>query len=43
VAVAAGIAMVRIVGDGPNSAIVVVDTADPHVRYIPYCTLEEHR
>jgi hypothetical protein len=29
VAVAVGIAMVGIVGDGPNSAAIVVDAADP--------------
>jgi hypothetical protein len=42
VVVAAGIVAVEIVGDGPNSATVVVDVADPQVVYIPCGTLEEH-
>jgi hypothetical protein len=42
-AVAAGIVAVGIVGDDPNSAAVVVDTADPQVGYTPCGTLEEHR
>jgi hypothetical protein len=40
--VAAGIVTVEIVGDGPNSAAVVVDAADPQVGYTPCGTLEEH-
>jgi hypothetical protein len=35
--------MVEIVGDGPSSAAVVVDAADPQVGYTPYDTSEEHR
>jgi hypothetical protein len=41
-AVATGIAAVGIVGDGPNSAAVVVDAADPQAGYTPYGILEEH-
>jgi hypothetical protein len=41
--IAAGIAAVGIVGDYPNSAVVVVDTADLQVGYTPYGTWEEHR
>jgi hypothetical protein len=41
--VATGIAADGIVGDGPNSATVVVDVADPQVGYTPCGTLEEHR
>jgi hypothetical protein len=41
--VAAGIVEVGIVGDGPNSAVVVVNAADPQVGYTPCGTLEEHR
>jgi hypothetical protein len=43
VAVAAGIVAVGIVGDGPNSAAVVVNVVDPQVGYTPCGTLEEHR
>jgi hypothetical protein len=43
VVVAARIAMVGIVDDGPNSAAVVVDAADPRVGYRQCGTLEEHR
>jgi hypothetical protein len=42
-AVAIGIATVGIVFDYINSAIVVVDTADPQVAYTPCGTWEEHR
>jgi hypothetical protein len=42
-AVATGIVAVGIVGDGPNSAVVIVDVADPQVGYTPCGTLEEHR
>jgi hypothetical protein len=42
-AVAAGIVVVGIVGDGPNSTAVVVDVADPQVGYTPCGTLEEYR
>jgi hypothetical protein len=42
-AVAARIAAAGIVGDGPNSAAVVVDAADPQVGYTPCGALEEHR
>jgi hypothetical protein len=41
--VATGIVAVGIVCDGPNSATVVVDAADPQVGYTPCGTLEEHR
>jgi hypothetical protein len=40
--VTAGIVAVGIVGDGSNSAAVVVNTADPKVGYTPCGTLEEH-
>jgi hypothetical protein len=43
VVVAAGIAVVGILGDGPNSAAVVVDAADPQVGYTPCGTLKENR
>jgi hypothetical protein len=43
VAVVAGIVVVGIEGDCPNSAAIVVDVADPHARYTPCSTLEEHR
>jgi hypothetical protein len=43
VAIAVGIAAVGIVGDGPNSAAVVVNIADPQVGYTPCGTLEGHR
>jgi hypothetical protein len=43
VVVAAGIVAVEIVGDGPSSAVVVVDAANSHVEYTPYDTSEEHR
>jgi hypothetical protein len=43
VTVVAEIAVVGIVGDGPNSAAIVVDAADPQVGYTPCSTLEEHR
>jgi hypothetical protein len=39
----AGIAAVRIMGDCPNSAVVVVDPADPQVGYTPCGTWEKHR
>jgi hypothetical protein len=39
----AGIAVVGIVGDGPNSAAVVVNAADPQVGYTLCGTLVEHR
>jgi hypothetical protein len=42
VAVVAGIAVVGIVGDRPNSAAVVVDAADPQLGYTPCGTWEEH-
>jgi hypothetical protein len=42
-AVVAGIVVVRIVGDCPNFAAVVVDAADPQVGYIPYGSWEKHR
>jgi hypothetical protein len=35
--------VVGIVGDGPISAAVVVDAADPQVGYTPCGTSEEHR
>jgi hypothetical protein len=35
VTIAAFIIAVGIVGDGPNSAVVVVDVADPQVGYTP--------
>jgi hypothetical protein len=41
-AVAAGIIVVGIVGDDPNSTAVVVDAADPQVGYTPCSALEEH-
>jgi hypothetical protein len=34
--------MVGVVGDGPNSAAIVVDTIDPQVGYTPCGTLEDH-
>jgi hypothetical protein len=43
VAIVDGIAAVGIVGDCPNSIVVVVDAADPLVGYIPCSTCEEHR
>jgi hypothetical protein len=38
--VAIGIVAVEIVGDGPNSAAVVVDAANPQVGYTPCGTSE---
>jgi hypothetical protein len=43
VTVAVEIAAVGIVGDFPNSAVVVVDAADPQAGYTPCDTWEEHR
>jgi hypothetical protein len=43
VAVVAEIAVVGIEGDCPNSAVVVVDAADPQAGYTPCGTSEEHR
>jgi hypothetical protein len=42
VAVVTEIVVVEIEGDCPNSAAVVVDTADPQAGYTPCGTLEEH-
>jgi hypothetical protein len=41
--VVAGIVTVEIEVDGPSSAVVVVDVANPQVGYTPYSTSEEHR
>jgi hypothetical protein len=43
VTVATRIAAVGIVGDGPNSAAIMVDAADPQVGYTSCGTLEGHR
>jgi hypothetical protein len=41
--VPAGIAVVGVVGDCPNSVAVAVDVADPQVGYTLCGTWEEHR